>query len=172
MSSQPSGGADQGPSAAGQPFDAALLTVLPGLRAFARSLCRAREAAEDLVHDTVVNMLASRDSFQPGTNFKAWAYTVMRNRFFNLRRRLEPGPLDAEQSSSHEAPQHAHMEVRDLARALWLLPLEQRQALMLVTVSGFSYQEAAQICGANVGAMKSRVSRARTRLAALLVASR
>ena len=150
----------------------AMLAALPSLRAFALSLTNAREVADDLVQDTLVRALANLHQFQPGTNMGAWLFTILRNIFYSQCRRAKHEVEDPEGSYAGRlstAPdQNARCDVQDMLKALAKLPLEQREALILVAAEGLSYEEAAHICGAATGTIKSRVSRGRVRLAELL----
>ena len=148
-----------------------LVALLPDLRAFARSLEHDRARADDLVQETVTRALASLASFRPGTNMGAWAFTILRNEFYSQHRRQRRSPTvsseEAEASApSIDSPQESHMALRDLRSAFWRLTPEYREALILVTMRGHTYEEAASICGCAVGTMKARVSRARARLQA------
>lgn len=149
-------------------FKKDLVGALPMLRAFARSLSGNRDRADDLVQETVVRALSNRDKFQEGTNLHAWLVTILRNQFYSegRKRRREVEDADGLHAArlSDVAAQPGHLELEDFLRALRLLPDEQREALILIGASGFSYEEAADICGVKVGTVKSRVSRARTRL--------
>ena len=112
------------------------------------------------------------DSFQPGTNMSAWMFTILRNLFRSeyRKRRREVEDTDgsyAESLKSHPE-QNSHLEFKEFKSALAKLPQDQREALILVGASGFSYEEAAAICECAVGTIKSRVNRARSKLAALL----
>ena len=142
-----------------------LLETLPHLRAFARMLARDHTLAEDLVQDTVVQALANRGQFKPGTNLRGWLIIILRNRFYNeLRRSSRKSEVGVEHLSDVAAVdggQEISVEVRDFQRAFRELPAAQREALTLVGASGFSYQEAAEIAGCPIGTLKSRVSRAR-----------
>ncbi|BCP51599.1 RNA polymerase sigma factor [Kaistia sp. 32K] len=145
-----------------------LVEALPMLRAFARSLSGNRDRADDLVQETVMRALANRDKFQEGTNLHAWLVTILRNQYYSEGRKRRREVEDAE--GAHAArladigAQHGHLELDDFLRAMQLLPDEQREALVLIGASGFSYEEAAEICQVRVGTVKSRVSRARARL--------
>ena len=150
----------------------ALLAAVPSLRAFAISLCGNVDRADDLVQETLLRALANIDSFQPGTNMSAWLFTILRNHFrseYRKRRREveDPDGSYAETLKSHPA-QNGRVEFEEFRRALAKLPTDQREALVLVGASGFSYEEAAAICECAVGTIKSRVNRARTRLAELM----
>ncbi len=146
-------------------FKTDLLDTLPHLRAFARMLARDHTLAEDLVQDTVVQALANRGQFKPGTNLRGWLIIILRNRFYNeLRRSSRKSEVGVEHLSdvaSVDGGQEISVEVRDFQRAFRELPAAQREALTLVGASGFSYQEAAEIAGCPIGTLKSRVSRAR-----------
>ena len=149
-----------------------ILACLPHLRAFARSLAGDRDRADDLVQDAVLRALGAADQFTPGTNFKAWIFTILRNLYFNEFRR-NPAmfrPLEAADMETHATSpaQQAGLEFDDFRRAFRKLPPEQREALVLVGADGFKYEEAAAICGCAVGTIKSRVSRARRDLQAML----
>src|SRR5215469_8781770 len=149
-----------------------VLACLPHLRAFARSLTGDRDRADDLVQDAVLRALGAAQQFTPGTNFKAWIFTILRNFYFNEFRR-NPSlfrPLEAADMEMHATSpaQQAGLEFDDFRRAFAKLPAEQREALVLVGADGFKYEEAARICGCAVGTIKSRVSRARRDLQAML----
>jgi RNA polymerase sigma-70 factor (ECF subfamily) len=149
-----------------------ILGAVPGLRAFAISLCGNVDRADDLVQEALLRALANIHSFQPGTNMSAWLFTILRNHFRSeyRKRRREVEDADghyAEGLTSHPE-QQGHLELTEFRSALNRLPDEQREALILVGASGFSYEEAAEICGCAIGTVKSRVNRARTRLAELM----
>ena len=149
-----------------------ILAAVPGLRAFAISLCGNVDRADDLVQEALLRALANIHSFQPGTNMSAWLFTILRNHFRSeyRKRRREVEDADghyAEGLTSHPE-QQGHLELTEFRSALNKLPDEQREALILVGASGFSYEEAAEICGCAIGTVKSRVNRARTRLAELM----
>ncbi|GIK79504.1 MAG: sigma-70 family RNA polymerase sigma factor [Pseudorhodoplanes sp.] len=149
-----------------------ILSAVPSLRAFAISLSGNVDRADDLVQETMLRALANIHSFQPGTNMNAWLFTILRNLFRSeyRKRKREVEDTDgtyAEQLKSHPE-QLGRIEFEEFRHALAQLPDEQREALILVGASGFSYEEAATICGCAVGTIKSRVNRARNRLARLL----
>src|SRR5439155_7293400 len=149
-----------------------MLGAVPSLRAFAISLSGNVDRADDLVQETLMRAIANIDSFQPGTNMSAWLFTILRNLFRSeyRKRRREVEDTDgsyAESLRSHPE-QQSHVEFEEFRVALAKLPTDQREALILVGASGFSYEEAAAICECAVGTIKSRVNRARTRLADLL----
>ena len=150
----------------------AMLAAVPCLRAFAMSLSGKFDRADDLVQTTLLRAMANIHSFTPGTNMSAWLFTILRNQFRSeyRKRRRELEDVDgiylAALKSSPE--QYSRLEFKELFAALTKLPLEQREALLLVGASGFSYEAAAGICGIAVGTIKSRVNRARKLLAELL----
>ena len=145
-----------------------MLAAVPSLRAFAISLSGNVDRADDLVQDTLLRAMANIDSFQPGTNMSAWLFTILRNLFRSeYRKRLrEVEDTDGSYVDSLKSPpeQQGQVEFEEFRRALAKLPPDQREALILVGASGFSYEEAAAICDCAVGTIKSRVNRARTRL--------
>ncbi|MEM7567368.1 MAG: sigma-70 family RNA polymerase sigma factor [Pseudomonadota bacterium] len=149
-----------------------LINAIPSLRAFAMSLCNHPERADDLVQETLVKAWANMNSFTEGTNMRAWLFTILRNNFYSefRKRRHEvedaDGALAGKLSTVPE--QFGHMDMQDFQAALKKLPEDQREALILVGASGFSYEEAAEICDCAIGTVKSRVNRARNRLADLL----
>ncbi len=136
-----------------------ILASVPSLRAFAISLSGNGDRADDLVQETLLRALANIDSFQPGSNLPAWLFTILRNLFRSdsYAKTLKTQPA-----------QNAHLEFEEFRAALDKLPQDQREALILVGASGFSYEDAAAICGCAVGTIKSRVNRARSKLSALL----
>ncbi len=145
-----------------------IVTLLPDLRAFARFMCREREAADDLVQNTVLMALDKQSQFEPGTNLKGWMFTIMRNRFYSDLRTQRRRPSTIEDSAA--APiaavdnPEAHLELKELSGELWRLSPQAREALILVGAGGFSYEEAATLCDCSVGTLKARVSRARKQL--------
>jgi RNA polymerase sigma-70 factor, ECF subfamily len=149
-----------------------ILATLPSLRAFAISLSGNVDRADDLVQETLLRALANIDSFEPGTNMSAWLFTILRNLFRSeyRKRRREVEDTDGRfaEGLKSQPEQPSHVEFQEFRTALAKLPSDQREALILVGASGFSYEEAAGICGCAVGTIKSRVNRARSKLSALL----
>lgn len=149
-----------------------LLAAVPSLRAFAMSLCKNADSADDLVQETLVKAWDKQGSFHEGTNLKAWLFTILRNEFYSQmrkrRREVEDGDGAITGRLSVHAAQEGSADLDDFLKALVQLPEDQREAIILVGASGFSYEEAAEICGCAVGTIKSRVSRARNRLQAIL----
>jgi RNA polymerase sigma-70 factor, ECF subfamily len=149
-----------------------MIAAIPGLRAFGVSLTSRSDRADDLVQETLMKAWKHHDSFQDGTNMKAWLYTILRNEFYSQlrKRRREVEDADGHYSSrvAVQAEQHGHLDMADLKSALAKLPEDQREAIILVGASGFSYEEAASICNVAVGTIKSRVNRARRKLSEIL----
>ena len=149
-----------------------LVAEIGSLRAFAVSLCGDKERADDLVQETLFKAWNHLESFKEGTNLKAWLFTILRNTYFSERRKRRREVEDADGTyaarlATHPA-QHGHMDMQDFRSALTQLPDDQREALVLVGAAGFSYEEAAEISSCAVGTIKSRVNRARNRLAGIL----
>jgi len=153
-------------------FEREMIAQLPGLRAFSRSLCGRQGIADDMVQNALVNAWRARERFEPGSNMKAWLFTIVRNEFYShARRAWRETHYDAAQSEAvPSAPneQQWSMELGDMARALRKLPATQREALVMVAAGGVSYEDAAKISGVAIGTVKSRVARARAALAVLL----
>jgi len=149
-----------------------LVAELPALRAFAISLSGRHDMADDLMQETLMKAWASRESFMPGTSLRAWLFTIMRNTFFSHYRKTKREVQDVDGVAASNLvsnpAQQGHMDLADFSAALDTLPADQREALILVGASGFTYEEAAEIAGCAVGTVKSRVNRARQRLLTLL----
>ncbi len=149
-----------------------MIAAIPGLRAFGLSLTARGDRADDLVQETLMKAWKHSASFEQGTNMKAWLYTILRNEFYSQLRKRKREVEDADGFYSGKVAVHAeqdgHLDMADLRVALAKLPEDQREAIILVGASGFSYEEAADICSVAVGTIKSRVNRARARLAVLL----
>lgn len=145
-----------------------IVAMLPDLRAFSRFLCRDRETADDLVQNTILAALDKQDQFVPGTNLKGWLFTIMRNRFYSDLRTQRRRPTSIEDPATIplkavDNPE-ATIALKELSSALWDLTPQSREALVLIGAGGFSYEEAATLCGCSVGTLKARVSRARRHL--------
>lgn len=156
-------------------FKRELLATLPSLRAFAMSLIGRHDRADDLVQDTIMKAWAKQDSFEMGTNMKAWLFTILRNELYSQLRKRGREVQDSEgyftESLAQHPAQYGSLDLQDFRRALDTLPPDQREAIILVGASGFSYEEAAEICGCALGTIKSRVNRARVRLQEILQVS-
>jgi RNA polymerase sigma-70 factor (ECF subfamily) len=155
-------------------FKKELVTLIPHLRAFARTLTGDPTAADDLAQDAMMKAWDARASFQLGTNMKVQAFMILRNQFYSEKRRSwRQSQLDqeaAERTLVAVDDPEAPVALDELRLSLAMLPPEQREALILVGAGGFAYEEAAEICGCAVGTVKSRVSRARRALQAILEA--
>ncbi|KAA0972326.1 sigma-70 family RNA polymerase sigma factor [Aureimonas fodinaquatilis] len=153
-------------------FRAELIAIIPNLRAFATSLTGSSDRADDLVQETLVKAWDKQKTFQPGTNIKAWLFTILRNEFYTQMRKKGREVQDVDGIHAMKLAGHpeqmGHLDFQDFRRALDTLPDDQREALVLIGASGFSYEEAAEICKCAVGTIKSRVSRARSRLTEVL----
>ena len=153
-------------------FKRELTEVVPHLRAFARGLCGRPDMADDLVQEALLKAWAAQDRFEPGTSMRAWTFVILRNAYLtDMRRNRFRGEYDegvAERILTAPAGQEEPIHLSDLHRALLTLPPERREALLLVGAGGFSYEEAAEICGCAVGTIKSRVGRARSALTSMI----
>lgn len=153
-------------------FKTELTGLIPQMRAFARSLCRDATAADDLAQDALLKAWNNRSSYRAGTNMKAWTFMILRNQFYSDKRRswrsTQLDPEVAERTLVAVSDPIASLELDEVRRALAKLPEDQREALILIGAGGLSYEEVSEICGCAIGTIKSRVSRARDRLGALL----
>jgi len=146
---------------------------IPRLRRYARALTRAADRADDLVQDTLVRALAKGHLWQPGTDIRAWLFTIMHNQYVNTVRRQarETATVDVEQVSSTlvaTTDPTSSWQLRELDRALARLPDEQREVVLLVGLEGMAYDSAAQILGVPIGTVRSRLSRGRETLRGLM----
>lgn len=149
-----------------------IVAYLPQMRAFAISLTRNSDTADDLVQDAVVKAWRKFHTYEQGTNLQAWLFTIVRNTFYSDIRRQQrqptsnrPGVLE---NLSVKPTHDARLAMRDFQRIFDKLPTEQREALVLVCASGLSYEDAAAMCGVPVGTIKSRINRGRARLTELM----
>ncbi len=149
-----------------------LMGHIPSLRVFALSLTRSKDNADDLVQDTLLKAWSHSASFSEGTNMKAWLFTILRNTYFSLYRKRAREVQDTDGMYSERiavAPtQNGILDLADFRIALAKLPENQREVLILVGATGLSYEEAAEVCDIPIGTVKSRVNRARLKLAELL----
>jgi RNA polymerase sigma-70 factor (ECF subfamily) len=145
-----------------------VVALIPALRAFAWSLSHNSADADDLVQDTLIKAWTHRAKFEPGTNLRAWLFTILRNTYYTavVRRRREVSDENGKHAATLSAAptQDWSVAMRSLQAALHRLPDEHREALILVGAVGLTYEEAAEICGCALGTIKSRVNRARARL--------
>jgi RNA polymerase sigma-70 factor, ECF subfamily len=146
-----------------------MLSAIPHLRAFAISLSGSVDKADDLVQGALLKGLTNFDKFQPGTSMQAWLFTILRNDFLTQIRRKKREVEDPEGSWAEKVAvmpdQNSRLDFTDMLKALSKLPVDQREALLLVSAEGLSYEDAARICGTNIGTIKSRINRARSALA-------
>jgi RNA polymerase sigma-70 factor (ECF subfamily) len=148
-------------------FHDLMMTALPSLRQQALALTRNRADADDLVQTAVANALAAKNSFEPGTNFRAWMGSILRNRFLSDCRRRRPTASieDAPPASlARSGGQEESLAMKELHHHLARLPAEQRLLLIMISVQGVSYEDASAQMGVPVGTLKARVSRTRAQL--------
>jgi RNA polymerase sigma-70 factor (ECF subfamily) len=154
-------------------FHDMLLEHLPRLTAYSIMLTRDRSAAADLLQETALRALRARDQFTPGTNFGAWMYRILRNEHFSSLRRAKRkfSSIDdmPEDLLARPGGQESHVMSREVTRAMDQLQPDQREVLVLICAGGMSYEEAAEAIGCSVGTVKSRLWRARSRIAALVM---
>jgi RNA polymerase sigma-70 factor, ECF subfamily len=159
-------------------FETLAMPLLSRLYNFAHWLTHNREEAEDLVQETYLKALKGFESFQQGTNFRAWMCRILRNTFLTSRTGLRVKmtvPLDREEDAigrpadSPEAVLLAHADQQMIQSALEHLPVPFREVIMLCDVEEMSYQEIAEITGIPMGTVMSRLSRARKAMRELLV---
>lgn len=152
-------------------FEQELLALLPRLRRFARGLARDVADADDLCQASIERALKSWDQWQAGTRLDSWMYRIMRNIWIDNRRAsarrgvhadIDDGVMQIADDS--QARMEASMELNDVDRAMDKLPDEQREAVMLVLVEGYSYKEAAEILEVPAGTLTSRLVRGREAL--------
>jgi RNA polymerase sigma-70 factor, ECF subfamily len=146
---------------------------IPRLRRYARALTRDSTRADDLVQGCLLRAWAKSHLWQPGTDLRAWLFTIMHNQFVNdVRRAVREGisvPVeDVAGMLTLPATQSAMLQLRDLDRAMAQLPEEQRQVLLLVGLEGMRYEEVATVLGMPVGTVRSRLSRGRDTLRTLM----
>jgi RNA polymerase sigma-70 factor, ECF subfamily len=146
---------------------------IPRLRRYARALTRDATRADDLVQSCLVRALAKSHLWQPGTDLRAWLFTILHNQHVNdVRRAVREGvcvPVeDAAPQLTAPAAQGASLQLRDLDRAMARLPEEQRQVLLLVGLEGMRYEEVATVLQLPVGTVRSRLSRGRDALRRLM----
>jgi len=160
-------------SGGGDTFEQDELTALiPRMRSFAQSLCRDHAQADDLTQDALLSAWRRRDSYQQGTNLKAWIFMIMRNQFYSDKRRswrvLQLDPTVAEETLIAVSNPAAALELDDVRRGMLALSAAQREALTMIAVHGMSYTQVARHCHCAEGTIKSRVSRARAALVVML----
>ena len=154
-------------------FTRLLETEIPRLRRYARALTRDASRADDLVQSCLTRAIAKQHLWQPGTDLRAWLFTILHNQHVNDVRRAtregvsvpveDIGPMLTVQSNAM-----ATLQLRDLERAIGALPVEQRQVILLIGLEGMSYEDAAAILDIPVGTVRSRLSRGRDQLRKLM----
>lgn len=153
-------------------FREELLGEIKNLRAFAVSLSGSVSLADDLVQESFLRAWSNSEKFQPGTSLRAWLFTILRNLYYSNYRKHAREVQDSDGLYSRRltvsGDQESHLDLEDFRRVFTMLPAEQREVLMLIGASGLSYEEAATICGVGIGTIKSRLSRARSKLVELL----
>jgi RNA polymerase sigma factor (sigma-70 family) len=154
-------------------FSRLMEAEIPRLRRYARALTRDEVNADDLVQECLVRGLAKQHLWAEGTDLRAWLFTLMHNQYVNVvRRGVREGAaveISETEPSLTRAPNHDHqLELRDLDRALALLPEEQRSVILLIGLEGMAYETAADVLGVPVGTVRSRLSRGRDALRRLM----
>jgi RNA polymerase sigma-70 factor (ECF subfamily) len=148
-------------------FATAIAAEIPRLRRFARVLARGSDAADDLVQETLLRAITARAQFEPGTNLRAWLFTILRHARAAAARRAARSPIveaDTLPESAVSGGQEERQAMRDVASAFRKLARIHREALWLVVVEGLDYAEAARILDVPPGTLRSRLSRAREAL--------
>jgi RNA polymerase sigma-70 factor, ECF subfamily len=153
-------------------FEAGVISGLPQLRRYARALTGDPAWADDLVQDTAERALSRQGAFREGSNLRAWLFTILRNLYIDQFRARREIAVDDESAPwrTMEAPRSEvdGLLLRDVQRALYHLPVEQREVLLLVGVEELTYQEASNVLGVPIGTVMSRLSRAREHMRMLL----
>jgi RNA polymerase sigma-70 factor (ECF subfamily) len=154
-------------------FEQQALDLLPRLRRFAIGLAGSAADGDDLCQMTIERALARRGQWQEGTRLDSWMYRIMRNLWIdemraNKRRQQTFMEEEAGVDVGAPADQEARTELGFVDRALAKLPDEQREAVLLVMVEGYSYKEAAEIVWCPVGTLNSRQVRGRDALIAMV----
>ena len=153
-----------------------IVLLIPALRGFAVTLTKSATEADDLVQETLLKALDNMGQFVPGTNLRAWLFTIQRNLHVSAlrqgKRRGAHVDLDEATTPSSAAQQESGIEVQDILAALDQLPEEQKSLLLLVGVEDLSYEDAAKVMGVPAGTVMSRLSRGRQRLRTLLETGR
>jgi len=154
-------------------FAPLLAAEIPRLRRYARALTRDVTRADDLVQNCLTRAVAKQHLWQPGTDLRAWLFTILHNQHVNdVRRSVREGVSVAVEEMAPVLTVHpgalAALELRDLEAAIGKLPQEQRQVILLVGLEGMRYEEVALILGIPVGTVRSRLSRGRDQLRRLM----
>ncbi len=151
----------------------AMKAEIPRLRRFARYMTRDADYSDDLVQECLTRAIANIGSWQPGTNLRAWLFVILKNVFRNDKRRAQHdmayrSGLERDAPLFVPAQQHNHVVLSEVQQAFLQLTEDHREVLMLIAVEGLRYEEAAAVLNISVGTVKSRLSRARTALRALI----
>lgn len=152
----------------------AILAEIPKLRRYARALLRDRDAADDLVQDSLERALTRLDNWRSGENPRRWLFTIMHHLFVDQMRKVNRRgktvvlPQEAVENLASPVSQQDSVAARDILDALEAISPERRAAIVMVAVEGFSYAEAANILGIPAGTLMSRIARGREDLRALL----
>lgn len=150
-------------------FGKRMVAQMPYLRAFAISLCGSYSQADDLVQETLVKAWSHADSFKPDTNFRAWLVTILRNTYFSEYRKRSREVQDVDNVIAEQVQvkggQESKAIISDVQKALNKLAPEHREILLMIAITELSYEEAAQVCNVAIGTVKSRLNRARAKLA-------
>ncbi len=146
-----------------------ILKNLPQLRRYAIALVGEVDKADDLLQEAVLRAIQKADRWQPGTNLRAWLFTIMHNLYIDERRKFAARPrhvdiADHAWKLPSRPSQDGVVNLRRLEVALQALPEEQRVVLLLVGLQGFSYTETSEIVGVPIGTVRSRLSRGRETL--------
>jgi RNA polymerase sigma-70 factor (ECF subfamily) len=154
-------------------FTVLLEAEIPKLRRYARALTRDAVRADDLVQNALVRAIAKQHLWQPGTDLRAWLFTILHHQNVNdVRRSLREGDRVAVENVAPTlatvSDPTAALQIRDLERAIGVLPQEQRQVLLLVGLEGMCYEDVATILDIPVGTVRSRLSRGRETLRRLM----
>lgn len=146
-------------------FEEELLSLLPALRGFSRTLCHQSADADDLVQETITKALAHQDKYVPYGSLKSWLFTIMKNTFCSkIKKAGREASLNEWDCAPTPAPQDDALQLQDVARALDKLPDIYRLALKYVVVDGMPYETAAKAMDCSIGTVKSRLNRARAQL--------
>lgn len=151
-----------------------LISHIPSLRNYARSLTRDRSDADDLLQDSLVRALSRMDLFTPGTNLKSWLLTILHNIFLDGKRKTKRTHEFVKAitwmggNNVTRPNQLDRIDLRDMDKALAALPITQRSTLFSIALDGLNYEETAKVAGIPVGTVRSRLSRGRSSLKVMI----
>lgn len=149
-------------------FEFQIAEQIPRLRRYARVLTGSSARADDLVQDTLERSWSRQHRWRPGTDLRAWLFTIMHNLHVNQARRYRPPAAEDTEALATPATQERAAELRHVQNALARLPAEYREVLVLVAVEGMRYAEVAGVLNVPVGTVMSRLARGREQLRALM----